>query len=738
MAERSKNFSEEQTLIKPFEDIEASKSQLRSAESFPLVEVVHGPRQGAWFTVAYQKETTLGRAATNSVILEDNSVSRSHSVILQKGDEYYVRDIGSRNGTFVNGQKITEETLLTHLDVLKIGIYTLRFLTEATDAPFEFPDEHTPRLPAEDEVATKVEPSAPAEAPDQTEPEAPPAEEEVSPEASTVVESSPEASAAEEVPEPGVVETKEEPVPEEMEQALSLPPDILDEKPAKSSKRPLVLALVLVLLLIGGGGFFAYRQGYLSFLSGSAEGEGAEGDRQVGEDSPGVDPGQILEVEKTPETSQELALFLEVDSQPLPASVSLGEELLGDTPFRISLELKPGESQLKARYQLSAVGESWDYEQTFQVDPGDESLKVTLTPPIGSLSIQSLPEPGELYLQAQYQGQEAAAKTLRVKDINYKEPVYLPYGKYEVELRVPEKLSGSQATVSAIKYRREFVLNSQSKDYSLQVTRESLDVFPAKIDSKPSEAEVYVDGKKQGVTPYEGPLPTGRHELRLKKEGYDEFVKELSIDLNTPYEATFSLETSPAGQNINAGRKLLKKGRLNEAINEFAEALKKKPAANELSQIHVLLGEAFLKNKNFDKSAAYFQKASEDPAYEKRAKLGWAEALAGQGKKGTAYLKILEVYLNTQDKKLRREAEGVFRKMSPAKGLIYIASTPKGASLEINGNAIKQPTPVILSDLMIGSYRIHLSKPGYKDFETRVTLSVGAMKPVVVDMKQDK
>ena len=56
-----KNSAEENTFIKAYEELEKSKTPIRGPEAFPLVEIVHGPKLGAWFTVAYQKEITLER-----------------------------------------------------------------------------------------------------------------------------------------------------------------------------------------------------------------------------------------------------------------------------------------------------------------------------------------------------------------------------------------------------------------------------------------------------------------------------------------------------------------------------------------------------------------------------------------------------------------------------------------------------------------------------------------------------
>ena len=54
---------------------------------------------------------TIGRAPENSIRLEDTSVSGRHAEIVVVGDNCYLKDIGSTNGTMVNGQPITETQL---------------------------------------------------------------------------------------------------------------------------------------------------------------------------------------------------------------------------------------------------------------------------------------------------------------------------------------------------------------------------------------------------------------------------------------------------------------------------------------------------------------------------------------------------------------------------------------------------------------------------------------------------
>ncbi|HEU0183841.1 MAG TPA: FHA domain-containing protein, partial [Blastocatellia bacterium] len=63
---------------------------------------------------------TIGRKAENSLQLLSDSVSRQHAEIVYENDAYYLVDIGSKRGTFVNGQQVVR-CALQHLDVIRIG-----------------------------------------------------------------------------------------------------------------------------------------------------------------------------------------------------------------------------------------------------------------------------------------------------------------------------------------------------------------------------------------------------------------------------------------------------------------------------------------------------------------------------------------------------------------------------------------------------------------------------------------
>ncbi|MFN9371210.1 MAG: SpoIIE family protein phosphatase [Planctomycetaceae bacterium] len=74
-----------------------------------------------------QDETLLGRAKNCDIPIESNMVSTRHARILGRGTRYFIEDLSSTNGTFVNGKRITELTELKDDDRIKLGPVLIRF-----------------------------------------------------------------------------------------------------------------------------------------------------------------------------------------------------------------------------------------------------------------------------------------------------------------------------------------------------------------------------------------------------------------------------------------------------------------------------------------------------------------------------------------------------------------------------------------------------------------------------------
>lgn len=70
---------------------------------------------------------TLGRGLKNDIIVEDTRVSRHHAQLRYKARRFWLNDLGSTNGTFINGERVQGETALHDTDVISLGGLELTF-----------------------------------------------------------------------------------------------------------------------------------------------------------------------------------------------------------------------------------------------------------------------------------------------------------------------------------------------------------------------------------------------------------------------------------------------------------------------------------------------------------------------------------------------------------------------------------------------------------------------------------
>ncbi|HTY56871.1 MAG TPA: FHA domain-containing protein [Candidatus Binataceae bacterium] len=91
---------------------------------------LQGPRlidlTGRNFALAAGATMRLGRALDNDLVLEDASVSRHHASISASNGAFHLKDLGSQNGTYVRGERITE-AMLADGDAIRLGDAQLTF-----------------------------------------------------------------------------------------------------------------------------------------------------------------------------------------------------------------------------------------------------------------------------------------------------------------------------------------------------------------------------------------------------------------------------------------------------------------------------------------------------------------------------------------------------------------------------------------------------------------------------------
>ena len=78
--------------------------------------------------------TTVGRSATNRVVVRDEVCSRNHCEVFQSGERWVLRDLGSRNGTLVNGVNVEADWPLEEGQIIQIGECDLGFTSDLLHA----------------------------------------------------------------------------------------------------------------------------------------------------------------------------------------------------------------------------------------------------------------------------------------------------------------------------------------------------------------------------------------------------------------------------------------------------------------------------------------------------------------------------------------------------------------------------------------------------------------------------
>src|SRR5260221_4108945 len=76
-------------------------------------------------------ETTFGRKPNNDIVIENPAISGFHGKIVKEGDHFYVEDLNSTNGTFINGQRI-KKSVLKNKDQIGVARHVLYFTTHSS------------------------------------------------------------------------------------------------------------------------------------------------------------------------------------------------------------------------------------------------------------------------------------------------------------------------------------------------------------------------------------------------------------------------------------------------------------------------------------------------------------------------------------------------------------------------------------------------------------------------------
>jgi Nif-specific regulatory protein len=101
-------------------------------------------REGSKWTDVFRlvdgESVTIGRAPTNTIVVKDERCSRNHAEVFQSQGQWTLRDLDSRNGTLIDGQRVQHDYHLQAGDVVRIGNSHLAFVHDLSQA---FPDSNS-------------------------------------------------------------------------------------------------------------------------------------------------------------------------------------------------------------------------------------------------------------------------------------------------------------------------------------------------------------------------------------------------------------------------------------------------------------------------------------------------------------------------------------------------------------------------------------------------------------------
>ena len=109
-------------------------------DEFPILIAQEGPLKGERWTL--DRTLVLGRDSTCDLTIPDRKVSRYHARLASTSDGVLLEDMGSKNGTFCNGEIITSPLLLQDGDLVQIAV-TQNFMFLVSDATMPLTENNT-------------------------------------------------------------------------------------------------------------------------------------------------------------------------------------------------------------------------------------------------------------------------------------------------------------------------------------------------------------------------------------------------------------------------------------------------------------------------------------------------------------------------------------------------------------------------------------------------------------------
>ncbi|MCG8555258.1 MAG: DUF4388 domain-containing protein, partial [Proteobacteria bacterium] len=118
----------------PLESALRSSSVSAKPQRVYALKFISGKYQGGEFALPAEGEIIVGRSSDQNMVLVEDMVSRRHARISVEGGDVFIRDLKSTNGTFVNGERISEAKL-SEGDRVLIGTSIMKLVRSSESSP---------------------------------------------------------------------------------------------------------------------------------------------------------------------------------------------------------------------------------------------------------------------------------------------------------------------------------------------------------------------------------------------------------------------------------------------------------------------------------------------------------------------------------------------------------------------------------------------------------------------------
>jgi DNA-binding winged helix-turn-helix (wHTH) protein len=92
-------------------------------------QLVHGDSEHRLM----ERENVIGRDGEASIVIDSSGISRRHAVITVEGDQVFLEDLGSKNGTYIDGQRLRERAVVRDGAEIRLGLLKLRLRAIRSD-----------------------------------------------------------------------------------------------------------------------------------------------------------------------------------------------------------------------------------------------------------------------------------------------------------------------------------------------------------------------------------------------------------------------------------------------------------------------------------------------------------------------------------------------------------------------------------------------------------------------------